>query len=250
MGEIHMIPLKINNYNHMKTLITIALIFVAATSFSTKGFATGLTDTEKEGIQLMREEEKLAHDVYIFLYDKWNMRIFSNISNAESHHFEAIGYLIDNYGLKDGAKEGAGNFNNNELQELYNSLTEKGSQSLIAAFEVGALIEEVDIADLQKLLAVGQDSIVAGVYQNLLRGSENHIRAFTRQLESQNVKYTPTVLSETIYAEILEGTHQKGDPNSCVLPNNNCPNNNMSGKNKGRGKGRGKGKGCGQGGWN
>ncbi len=237
----------------MKTLITITLIIVAATSFSIKGFATGLTDAEKEGIQLMREEEKLAHDVYIFLYDKWNMRIFSNISNAETRHFEAIGYLIDNYELKDNAKKEAGIFNNKELQELYNSLTEKGNKSLIAAFEVGALIEEVDIADLQKLLAAGQDSTITGVYENLLRGSENHLRAFTGQLENQNAKYTPMVLSETAYTKIIEGSHQKGDPNSCIVPNKNCPNNNnMSEKNKGRGKGngRGKGKGCGQKGWN
>jgi len=232
----------------MKTLFTIALIWIAATGFTTKSFATGLTDDEKEGIQLMREEEKLAHDVYIFLYDKWNMRIFSNISNAESRHFEAIGYLIDNYGLEDQAKKGAGNFNNKELQELYNSLTEKGSKSLTAALEVGALIEEVDIADLQKLLAANPDSVITGVYQNLLRGSENHLRAFTGQLENQNVKYTPTVLSETAYIKIIEGSHQKGNPNSCVLPNNNCPNNNNQGRNRHRGRGRGRM--YGQNGWN
>jgi hypothetical protein len=232
----------------MKTLFTITLIWIAASSFTTKSFATGLTNEEKEGIQLMREEEKLAHDVYIFLYDKWNMRIFSNISNAESRHFEAIGYLIDNYELEDQAKEGAGNFNNKELQELYNSLTEKGSKSLTAALEVGALIEEVDIADLQKLLAANPDSIITGVYQNLLRGSENHLRAFTGQLENQNVKYTPTILSETAYTKIIEGSHQKGDPNSCVLPNNNCPNKNNQGRNRHRG--HGKGRKCGQNGWN
>ncbi len=232
----------------MKTLFTITLIWIAVTSFATKSFATGLTDKEKEGIQLMREEEKLAHDVYIFLYDKWNMRIFSNISNAESRHFEAIGYLIDNYGLEDQAKEGAGNFNNKELQELYNSLTEKGSKSLTAALKVGALIEEVDIADLQKLLAANPDSVITGIYQNLLRGSENHLRAFTGQLENQNVKYTPTVLSEATYTKIIEGEHQKGDPGNCVLPNNNCPNKNKQRKNGHRG--RGKGKMYGQNSWN
>ncbi len=223
----------------MKTLFTITLFFVATTFFNAAVYATNLSKAEKEGIQLMREEEKLAHDVYVFLYEKWNLRIFNNISNAESHHFEAVGYLIETYKLKDNAKENAGDFNNKKLQNLYDSLTEKGSESLTAALEVGALIEEVDIDDLQRLLAANPDSVIAGVYQNLLRGSENHLRAFTGQLESRGAKYTPTVLSETEFNRILAGTHQKGDPENCVLHQNNCrKQNNNSGRNRGNGHGR------------
>jgi len=219
----------------MKTQLTITLFFVAFISFNSKVYATELSKTEKEGIQLMREEEKLAHDVYVYLYKKWNLRIFSNISNAESRHFDAVGYLIGNYKLKDNATKQPGNFNNKKLQDLYDSLTEKGSESLTAALEVGALIEEVDIADLQKLLAAKPDSVIAGVYQNLLRGSENHLRAFTGQLESRDAKYIPTVLSEADYNNILAGTHQKGDPKNCVLPGDNCQNKQNRGKGGKRG---------------
>ena len=230
----------------MKTLFTITLFFVATTFFNTATSATHLSKAEKEGIQLMREEEKLAHDVYVFLYKKWNLRIFNNISNAETRHFEAVGYLIETYNLKDNAKENAGDFKNKKLQELYNSLTEKGSESLNAALEVGALIEEVDIDDLQKLLAAHPDSVIIGVYQNLLRGSENHLRAFTGQLESRDAKYTPTVLSKTDYNRILAGTHQKGDSGHCVLQQNNCRNKK---NNRGRNRGSGHGRMCGQTRW-
>ncbi len=231
----------------MKSLFTIALIIVAATSLPVKSIATELTNAEKEGLRLMREEEKLAHDVYVFLYEKWGLRMFDNISNAETRHFEAIGYLMENYGVKDSAKKGSGKFNNKELRDLYNSLTKKGSESLIAALEVGALIEEIDIADLQKLLAANPDSLITGVYQNLLRGSGNHIRAFTGQLENRDAKYTPTVLNENVYAEILAGTHQRGNPANCILPENNCPNQNNK---QGRRKGKGQGYRCGQKCWN
>ena len=40
---------------------------------------TELSTSELEGIAFMREEEKLARDVYIQLADLWNMNIFSNI---------------------------------------------------------------------------------------------------------------------------------------------------------------------------
>jgi len=220
----------------MKTLFTITLIWIAATSFTTKSFATGLTDAEKEGIQLMREEEKLAQNVYIFLYDKWGIPIFNNISNAETRHFDAVGYLLKNYKIADSALSKIGKFSNHEISFLYDSLTEKGSESLIEALKVGAFIEEFDIADLQKLLALNNDSIVEGVYQNLLRGSNNHLRAFVGQLESHNEKYDPIILSESIFLEIVEGEHQRGSiDNNCVLQENSCPNQRRRGKGRMRG---------------
>ena len=220
----------------MKALFTITLIWVAATSFTTKSFATDLTDDEKEGIQLMREEEKLAHDVYQFLYQKWGIPIFNNISNAETQHFDAVGYLLKNFKIADPALSEMGKFSNHEISFLYDSLTEKGSETLIEALKVGAFIEEFDIADLQKLLALNNDSIVEGVYQNLLRGSNNHLRAFVGQLESRNEKYEPIILSEAIFLEIVEGEHQRGSiDNNCVLQENRCPNQQRMGKGRMRG---------------
>lgn len=88
-------------------------------------FANPINDNEKNGLQLMREEEKLAHDVYQFLYEKWELPIFDNISQAETRHFNAIGFLIENFELKDLANKEAGRFQNEELQDLYDSLTQR-----------------------------------------------------------------------------------------------------------------------------
>lgn len=233
----------------MKTIITITLILVAISSFSTNGFSTELSDAEKEGLQLMREEEKLAHDVYIFLYDQWKIPVFSNISNAETRHFDAVGYLLETFKIADPALLEMGKFKNQEIAFLYDSLTQKGSETMVEALKVGAFIEEFDIADLQKLLALNNDSIIEGVYQNLLRGSNNHLRAFTGQLESRGEIYTPVILDETAFLEIVQGSHEMGGSNgNCVLHENNCPNqqNVMPTGNRGRGKGRMRG----QRGWN
>lgn len=219
----------------MKT-IQITQLLILQLFISVNMFAVNLSNEEKQGIQLMREEEKLAHDVYAFLSDKWELPIFSNISQAETLHFNAVGFLIESFELEDMAQKEAGQFENMDLQNLYDSLTAKGSESLIAALEVGAFIEELDIHDLQQLVNSTTNEILQNTYQNLLRASGNHLRAFTSQLAIRNNNYSPVVLTKTAYQTILETSPQMGRGNgNCVNPQNSCPNNQSQGKGNMRG---------------
>ena len=134
----------------------------------------------------LSEEEKLARDVYLTLYEQWGIRIFQNIAGAEETHMSAVADLLERYGLPDPAADTAvGVFTNPELQALYDQLIEDGSQSLADALRVGALVEEVDIIDLETYIAQTDNEDVLLVYQNLLKGSYNHLRAFTSTLEKQ-----------------------------------------------------------------
>ncbi len=64
---------------------------------------------------------------------------------------EAVKLLIDKYGLKDPVEsKGVGEFTNPKFQDLYNKLVEEVSKSIESALKIGAVIEEVDIIDLQK----------------------------------------------------------------------------------------------------
>jgi hypothetical protein len=145
-----------------------------------------LSADEIAGLQFMREEEKLARDVYLTLYQKWGVAIFNNIAGSEATHMASIKTLLDRYGLADpAAGQPIGVFTNPELQVLYNQLIAQGSQSLNAALQVGVTIEQVDIRDLQIRLAATTHSDIKSVYNNLLRGSTNHLRAFTNQLQTQ-----------------------------------------------------------------
>jgi hypothetical protein len=147
---------------------------------------TDLSEAEAEGLSFMREEEKLARDVYLMLYEQWGIRIFQNIAKAEETHMSAIAGLLERYGLPDPAEDTAvGVFTNPELQALYDQLMEEGSQSLADALRVGALVEEVDIVDLEDYIEQTDNEDVLLVYQNLLKGSYNHLRAFTSNLEKQ-----------------------------------------------------------------
>ncbi|MGB8860071.1 MAG: DUF2202 domain-containing protein [Ilumatobacteraceae bacterium] len=168
-----------------------------------------LTDAEVAGLTQMREEEKLAHDVYSSLGDQWGVQVFTNIASSEQTHADAVKALLDRYELADPADGlAAGEFKNQDLQGLYSALVEQGSASLVAALTVGATIEDLDIADLRGFATQTPD--LALVYSNLERGSRNHLRAFTRQLTKSGATYTPAHISQADYDAIVAGAIERG----------------------------------------
>ncbi len=184
-----------------------------------------LSDAEKAGLIQMREEEKLAHDVYVTLYEKWGQNIFNNISKSEQTHTDTVKYILDKYKIEDPVKDTTvGVFTAPQMQGLYDSLVEQGNKSLTDALVVGATIEDLDINDLNKLLAQTDNEDVKIAYQNLNKGSRNHMRAFIRNLERNGGKYSPQYISEEEYQEIISGEQERG---------------NMNGQGQRRGQGRG-----------
>ncbi len=166
---------------------------------------TTLTAEEQQSLLFMREEEKLARDVYTVLYEKWKTPVFANISMSEQRHMDSVLWLMQQYDVADIASEEVGVFNNAELQDLYNSLIARGETSQIEALQVGALIEEVDIADLQKGLANTANQAIQTLYNSLIAGSENHLRSFVRNIENLGYRYTAQVLDATQISDILSG---------------------------------------------
>lgn len=163
-----------------------------------------LAADEADGLVFMREEEKLARDVYLAIYDKWGVATFQNIAASEQTHTDAIKTLLARYGVADPAEDAArGVFADAGLQALYDQLVETGSASLASALRVGAAIEEIDILDLQERLAQTDEADIQRVYQNLLNGSYNHLRSFTSVLERQTGQvYQPQYLSQAEYDAI------------------------------------------------
>jgi len=143
-----------------------------------------LTAQEASTLTWMREEEKMARDVYDFLAAKWNLRLFTNISFAESRHFAQVGTLLTRYRIADPAVgRAAGEYWDSRITALYTELTTKGAASVKDAVEVGILIENHDIADLQGALAETTRIDVKRVYTNLMNASFNHLDTFEGALE-------------------------------------------------------------------
>jgi len=147
-----------------------------------------LTQDEIDGILFMREEEKLAHDVYVQFYELYGQQIFLNISVSEKNHMDAMLRLIKFYGLEDSASELPGIFNNEELKQLYEDLMEIGNDDLLSALGVGVTIEETDIEDISALMEQTEVKNILQVYGNLLNGSENHLKSFEKVLDQLEKK--------------------------------------------------------------
>ena len=170
-----------------------------------------ISDKERNGLVFMREEEKLARDVYSVLYDKWGVQIFANIAQSEQTHTEAVRTLLTKYNIADPViDDTVGVFVQSDLQQLYIDLVTRGSVSLEEALTVGALIEELDIADLQKQIADNDNDDIQLVYENLLRGSRNHLRSFISQLTSRGKTYTPQYITQSEFDAIIASTQETG----------------------------------------
>jgi hypothetical protein len=142
-----------------------------------------LSAVDKEAIAYMLEEEKLAHDAYVVLADKYGLRVFSNIQTSESRHVAAVESLVTAYGLADPTSgSGAGTFDNHDLQALYDKLIASGTSSVAKAIQAGITIEKTDIGDLRTRIGRTGNPEVKAVFSNLLRASYKHLAAFQRQL--------------------------------------------------------------------
>ena len=166
--------------------------------------ASPLSEAEKQGLIFMREEEKLAHDVYIAMSEVWDIPIFNNISRSETAHMEAVLGLLNKYEITDPVGDmKPGKFTNPEFTKLYQTLVNQGNTSLIDALKAGAFIEETDIADLQERIKISDNADLKLVYTNLLQASHRHLRAYCRNLDFRNASYVPRRLSQQEFDEII-----------------------------------------------
>ena len=174
--------------------------------------APGTLDAaETAGLVFTREEEKLARDVYLALHETWQTAIFVQIAGAEQRHMDAVKGLLDRYGIVDpvGANP-AGVFADARLASLYSDLVAKGRLSLAEALVVGATIEDLDLADVGRLIGESDNADLDLVYGNLARGSRNHLRSFVSQLGVAGGSYTPVYLSAEVYAQVLASPQERG----------------------------------------
>jgi hypothetical protein len=170
-----------------------------------------LSEAELQGLLQMREEEKLARDVYLTLYQAWDHRVFHNIARSEQRHMDAVKTLLDKYNMIDPIiDDTVGVFSDPKIQNLYFELVQKGKISRIQAFFVGAQIEDLDIFDLLEFIQTADNVDIKTVYQNLLKGSRNHLRVFVRLLFALGESYEGTYLSQEMIEEIVDSSMERG----------------------------------------
>ncbi|TNE82148.1 MAG: DUF2202 domain-containing protein [Bacteroidetes bacterium] len=204
----------------MKKLLILSVLFfgVGTCMISCTGCSKTETPTapvytlsaeEIANLKFLREEEKLARDVYLLAKSKYDLMIFEHISGSEQTHFERIKTLMDKYGIADPALAEEGKFSNATLQDLYYTLAQKTALSELDALIVGATIEDMDINDIDGLLTKTTNPDLVKVYTDLNCGSRNHIRAFNSQIKNQGSTYTPQYISQEKFDSIINSLKEE-----------------------------------------
>lgn len=179
-----------------------------------------LSATEIEYLTFMREEEKLARDVYLTLFERWNLPIFENIAASEQSHTNAVANMLDYYKLPDPVIDDTiGVFVNAELAGLYNFLVSEnndidvdGDVDAMDALYIGALIEEVDMEDIQHAIDETDHENIVDLYHTLMCGSRNHLRAYVGQIENRGDVYEAQVLSQEEVDAIVDSPMERRCP--------------------------------------
>lgn len=193
-----------------RVLLIVALSFYITSCSDSNNPVNSLDEATAEDLRFVREEEKLARDVYLYSFDKYQLQIFKNISESEQTHMDAVLGQLEKYNVSDPVSDNArGVFENSTLQELYNELTAKSDLSLIEALKVGALIEDLDIFDIESILQRTSENSIINVYNNLTCGSRNHLRSFTSELKANGGDYNNQYISEEYYNEIISSDNEK-----------------------------------------
>lgn len=169
----------------------------------------------------MRQEEKLARDVYLALSAKWGTSVFANIADAEQEHMDLVLYVLERYGYSDPLmSDQIGVFPDPAFTSLYKRLVAFGSKSSTTALRVGAIIEDLDISDLDVAMAGTDNRDLMTVWQNLSRGSRNHMRSFYGLLLNQGIRYQSIWISKAELLAIVNSAAENAavDENGVVLP--------------------------------
>jgi hypothetical protein len=147
-----------------------------------------LTETQKDTLFFIFQEEKVARDVYITLGKIYpSESTFANIQLSEQEHILAAQVLCERYGIDTSMvnlsleEEFVGQFVLTPMQELYDTCVAQGKLSRLDALKVGELIEVTDIDDLEHA-EIGMPADVVNTYENLKAGSLNHLDAFRRAI--------------------------------------------------------------------
>ena len=172
----HVISLRSSAAAAMRFVVGLSLTLVAVNTVQ------ALTTYEADQMTFMKEEEKLARDVYTTLGTHWDLPIFGNIARSEQTHMDRMDTLLVTYGLPDPASAQVGVFTNPVLQHLYDRLVDTGRTSPRAALGVGEMIEITDIRDLTALRDATELADVISTADRLRNASYNHLAAFRSQL--------------------------------------------------------------------
>lgn len=147
----------------------------------------------------------MAHDLYVALSKVHpGLMPFRNIPGSEARHRDAMAAILKEEKVAATEAPDGRRFLSPGLDQLFKDWLEEGKKSPADACRVGVRLEEHDIADLRK--AQVDFPAHKEVFATLEAASNNHLRAFHRNLTRHGGTYQPEKLAAADFKTILEGT--------------------------------------------
>lgn len=181
----------------------LALEEVKSTS-TTNVTAAVPSQREAEGMRFVWEEEKVARDLYVALYEETNLSIFTNLTRSEQNHMDQAKSLLDKYGLETPVEDEPGLFENQTLKRLHDDLLAQGRKSPQDALAAAAAFEEISIRDLEREISVTDAEDIRVVYEGLLAGSRKHLRSYVSNLQEMGIQYSPQYLGQEEFEKTIK----------------------------------------------
>lgn len=192
-------------------LAAVTLIAIPALAGNGNGAGGGITPLsvkEIDHLTFVREEEKLARDVYLHMNEVYAVdegtKIFYNIAESEQKHMDTVLKMLIKYGLPDPAFAERGDFDNYELQVMYDTLVSSGEVSYIEALKVGVAIEVYDIIDIGEAIEDTDRVDLITAYGHLVDGSYNHLASFCSTLATQGVTCETQGIDPALFDAIMD----------------------------------------------
>ncbi len=171
----------------------------------------GPTTVEQQNLVFMREEEKLAWDLYREMHQIWGLSVFKSVSGEEKEHMKKMLGLLQMYNIPDPVQgDVPGRYVNVYISDIYQSLSQQGRRSVQDALKVCALQEEINILDLIRVSQSATQPKVLEVYAELQRNSISHLRSFAHSLEILGIRYQGVKIPQNTIDSIVQGPM---DPN-------------------------------------
>lgn len=169
-----------------------------------------LTADEIEFLYALREDEKISRDLNVAFSALYPTAVqFVKISTAEATHIATLEKLFDYYEIEYPALSPNGVFTDEYRQNRYNELLAKGN-TLENAYKAIAYLEEENIISYNTVLGNISNPNIEIIVSNLLRSSSNHLRAIISQIIALGETYTPTLLDDATYQEIISSKPEQG----------------------------------------
>ena len=162
---------------------------------------TDLVQEMKDSLTYMKDEERLASDLYLNLYNYYKnysdleIKQLNNIAtNTENDQISIIKSLVKRYDLNSSEPQDVnisrGVYENQVIQDLYDKFYAIGQNSQEEALKVGCMVEVTDINDLDKYISLAKESNATDIetaFKALRDGSYHNYWTFDQTLKNLGV---------------------------------------------------------------